>query len=62
MTMATKTRPTPTTRKAGFNLDPALIRRFRIAALEQDRTMTDVIEELIREWLARQDGRASRGR
>jgi hypothetical protein len=54
--MATTTRRPAETQKAGFRIDAALLRRFRLATLEQRTTMTDVLTAFIREWLARHEG------
>jgi hypothetical protein len=45
-----------TTTKVTVDLgDPALYRDIRIAAIELDRSVRDVMVEALREWLERQD-------
>ena len=45
-----------TTTKVTVDLgDPALYREIRIAAIELDRSVRDIVVEALREWLERQD-------
>jgi hypothetical protein len=45
-----------TTTKVTVDLgDPALYRDIRIAAIELDRSVRDIMVEALREWLERQD-------
>jgi len=39
-------------KKLTLNLSPDLHKRLKIAAAEEDRTITDIIEELVKAFLA----------
>jgi hypothetical protein len=48
-------REKPTTKVTVDLRDPALYRDIRIAAIELDRSVRDIMVEALREWLERQD-------